>query len=192
MARDLLAGDEGLREAYAGALRARARGRVPGHEPRCRTSCSSCSRADNLFRVGDENQSIYRFRNADVGVFRRAWRERRRRGHGAESITVNFRARGECSTRSTWLSSAPGASASSRCARARAARAAPPRIEPVRGAARGGPPAGALGRALDLSAPTRSARPARRAGLARGGGAAAGQAGRRAHARGAAGRSATS
>ena len=24
---------------------------------------------DNLFRVGDENQSIYRFRNADVGVF---------------------------------------------------------------------------------------------------------------------------
>ena len=39
------AGDEGLREAVLGALRARAGRRVPGHEPRCRTSCSSCSRA---------------------------------------------------------------------------------------------------------------------------------------------------
>ena len=35
---------------------------------------------DNLFRVGDENQSIYRFRNADVGVFRGHWEEARRPG----------------------------------------------------------------------------------------------------------------
>ena len=61
---------------------------------RSRTSCSSCCRGDNLFRVGDENQSIYRFRNADVGVFREHRAEAREDGR-AESITVNFRARGE-------------------------------------------------------------------------------------------------
>ncbi|HEV7846002.1 MAG TPA: 3'-5' exonuclease, partial [Thermoleophilaceae bacterium] len=43
---------------------------------------------------GDENQSIYRFRNADVGVFREHWESARDAGR-AESITVNFRSRGE-------------------------------------------------------------------------------------------------
>ena len=49
---------------------------------------------DNLFRVGDERQSIYRFRHADVSVFRehRALAEEAGR---AEQVTVNFRSRGE-------------------------------------------------------------------------------------------------
>ena len=49
---------------------------------------------DNLFRVGDERQSIYGFRHADVEVFRGHW-ERAAADGQAESITVNFRSRGE-------------------------------------------------------------------------------------------------
>ncbi|HYP49209.1 MAG TPA: UvrD-helicase domain-containing protein, partial [Thermoleophilaceae bacterium] len=49
---------------------------------------------DNLFRVGDQNQSIYGFRNADVKVFERQY-EAARSGGQAESITVNYRSRGE-------------------------------------------------------------------------------------------------
>ena len=49
---------------------------------------------DNLFRVGDERQSIYRFRHADVKVFREHHEKAAQEGR-AEAIGVNFRSRGE-------------------------------------------------------------------------------------------------
>src|SRR4051794_36723650 len=48
----------------------------------------------NLFTVGDELQSIYGFRHADVGVFRRRHADADRDGR-IESLTVNFRSRPE-------------------------------------------------------------------------------------------------
>jgi ATP-dependent helicase/nuclease subunit A len=92
-ARDLLAGDEGLRDAYAGRFVAVLVDEFQDTNPLQNELLALLSR-DNLFRVGDENQSIYRFRHADVGVFREHW-ERALADGRAESITVNFRSRGE-------------------------------------------------------------------------------------------------
>ena len=93
VARDLLSGDEGLREAYASRFEHVLVDEFQDTN-RLQNELLGLLSRDNLFRVGDENQSIYRFRNADVSVFREHWEEAREAGR-AESITVNFRARGE-------------------------------------------------------------------------------------------------
>lgn len=93
VARDLLAGDEGLREAYSSRFEHVLVDEFQDTN-RLQNELLALLSRDNLFRVGDENQSIYRFRNADVTVFREHWEEARAAGR-AESITVNFRARGE-------------------------------------------------------------------------------------------------
>jgi ATP-dependent helicase/nuclease subunit A len=93
VARDLLARDEGLREAYSSRFEHVLVDEFQDTN-RLQNQLLGLLSRDNLFRVGDENQSIYRFRNADVSVFREHWEEARDAGR-AESITVNFRARGE-------------------------------------------------------------------------------------------------
>ena len=93
VARDLLARDEGLREAYSSRFEHVLVDEFQDTN-RLQNELLALLSRDNLFRVGDENQSIYRFRNADVSVFREHWEEAGAAGR-AESITVNFRARGE-------------------------------------------------------------------------------------------------
>jgi ATP-dependent helicase/nuclease subunit A len=93
VARDLLRGDEALHEAYASRFEHVLVDEFQDTN-RLQNELLALLSRDNLFRVGDENQSIYRFRNADVSVFRDHW-EQARAAARAESITVNFRARGE-------------------------------------------------------------------------------------------------
>ncbi len=93
IARDLLAGDAGLHELYSSRFRHVLVDELQDVNPLQNELLDLLSR-DNLFRVGDENQSIYRFRHADVGVFTSAWDAAVSAGR-AESITVNFRSRPE-------------------------------------------------------------------------------------------------
>jgi len=91
--RDLLSAHEGLREAYSSRFEHVLVDEFQDTNELQNELLELLAR-DNLFRVGDENQSIYRFRHADVGVFRRHWESAEAEGR-AESITVNFRSRGE-------------------------------------------------------------------------------------------------
>ena len=93
LARDLLARDEGLRdqlrERYAHVMVDEFQDVNPLQSELIRLVAR-----DNLFRVGDENQSIYGFRHADVEVFRRHRDQAAEEGR-ALGVTVNFRSRGE-------------------------------------------------------------------------------------------------
>jgi ATP-dependent helicase/nuclease subunit A len=93
IARDLLKADEGLREQYASRFAHVLVDEFQDTNPLQNELLEKLERG-NLFRVGDEKQSIYGFRNADVEVFREHWARAVEEGR-AESITVNFRSRGE-------------------------------------------------------------------------------------------------
>ena len=79
---------------------------------------------DNLFAVGDEFQSIYRFRHADVAIFR----ERRAKLDAARvrGLRANFRSRRSCWTCSTPPSRPCSASAFAPLVAGRPREAAPP------------------------------------------------------------------
>jgi ATP-dependent helicase/nuclease subunit A len=91
--RDLLRDHAGLREQYAERFAHILVDEFQDTNPLQNELLGLLERG-NLFRVGDENQSIYGFRNADVGVFRSHHSAAAGEGR-AESITVNFRTRPE-------------------------------------------------------------------------------------------------
>ncbi len=93
LARNLLKRDEGLRSAYSERFAHVMVDEFQDTNPLQNEILDLLDR-DNLFRVGDERQSIYRFRHADVKVFRRHRDDASARGR-EQPITVNFRSRGE-------------------------------------------------------------------------------------------------
>jgi ATP-dependent exoDNAse (exonuclease V) beta subunit len=93
IAADLLGRDEALRDHYAGRFKHVLVDELQDVNP-LQDRILDLLERDNLFRVGDERQSIYRFRHADVGLFRAARAQADERGR-AERLTVNFRSRGE-------------------------------------------------------------------------------------------------
>src|SRR4051794_21037421 len=88
-ARDLLAGEDALREAVRGRFEHVMVDEFQDTNPLQNELLDLVSR-DNLFTVGDEHQSIYGFRNADVGVFRSRRDAARAAGRDAR-LAVNFR-----------------------------------------------------------------------------------------------------
>ena len=90
--RDLLAGDPGLRTRWAERF-----GLIMVDEfqdtNRLQLDVLEALERGNLFAVGDESQSIYGFRHADVGIFRA--RRAALDDDRVRSLTVNFRSRPE-------------------------------------------------------------------------------------------------
>jgi ATP-dependent helicase/nuclease subunit A len=89
-ARDLLRDNDDIRERERFRLRSIM---VDEFQDTNRLQCELIDllAPDDLFFVGDEFQSIYRFRHADVDVFR----ERREQSGGVLALTENFRSRPE-------------------------------------------------------------------------------------------------
>jgi len=91
--RDLLRGDEAIRQGYAERFAHVMVDEFQDVNPLQNELLGLLERG-NLFRVGDEKQSIYGFRHADVGVFARHHAEASHEGR-AQSVTTNFRSRRE-------------------------------------------------------------------------------------------------
>ena len=175
-------GDAGLREAYAGRFAHVLVDEFQDTNPLQNELLELLAR-DNLFRVGDENQSIYRFRNADVGVFREPLGRRGRGGPRREHHRQLPRARRDPRRGRPRLRAHLGRAFRAAARGARRARAGAAR-RPLRGAARGREAEASAGTRRRASATTRSAPAlAQRAALAGGGGAPAREADRRAHPR---------
>jgi ATP-dependent helicase/nuclease subunit A len=93
LTRDLLADDLELQERYAGRFAAIMVDELQDTNPVQLALIESIAR-ENLFTVGDAQQSIYGFRHADVELF--AQRGRRLAERGArETLQTNFRSRPE-------------------------------------------------------------------------------------------------
>jgi ATP-dependent helicase/nuclease subunit A len=90
-ARDLLAGDAELRARWSERFELLMVDELQDTNPREMAILAALDRG-NLFTVGDEFQSIYGFRHAEVGIFR----DRRRAliaGGGVRALSRNFRSR---------------------------------------------------------------------------------------------------
>ncbi len=92
LARDLLAGDPALGRSYAERFDRVMVDEFQDSNPRQLALFEALDR-DDLFVVGDEQQSIYGFRNADVDVFRDRRAELAAVGRVA-TLATNFRSRG--------------------------------------------------------------------------------------------------
>ncbi len=93
IAGELLAGNEALRVSWAERFQLLMVDEFQDTNPRQLAILRSLDR-DNLFTVGDELQSIYGFRHADVGLFRDRRDELAASG-GAMALRSNFRSRRE-------------------------------------------------------------------------------------------------
>jgi ATP-dependent exoDNAse (exonuclease V) beta subunit len=93
IARDLLVSEPAIRESYAARFAHVLVDEFQDVNP-LQNELLGLLERDNLFRVGDESQSIYGFRHADVGVFAEHHAAAAKAGR-AQSVTVNFRSRGE-------------------------------------------------------------------------------------------------
>ena len=111
------------------ALHARDGRRVPGHEPAAERAAQLLER-DNLFRVGDENQSIYGFRHADVDVFRDHHRDADEAGRADVRVGQLPQPRRGPRRHRPRLRADLAARSSSRSSSARTARAQPPVADP--------------------------------------------------------------
>ena len=92
LVRDLLASDEGLREHYRERFAGVMVDEFQDVNPLQAKVLALLARPQHLFTVGDERQSIYLFRHADVGLFTARADEAEAAGELLR-LTVNFRSR---------------------------------------------------------------------------------------------------